>query len=109
MTRLIAQVDLARDRVQCPPDHVGNGHERVLGASGVQRLRTERRQSVDLGGALPGRRGFVLRAREQLRGNATRRQERDQHEPVERLGDGERVIGRDEEKSEAPEGNARQR
>jgi hypothetical protein len=66
VVRLVAQIDLARHRVQLAADHVGDRDERLFGATGVQRLGADRRQPVHFGCALASGRRLVLREREEL-------------------------------------------
>jgi hypothetical protein len=97
------EVDLAPGNGHGRPDHVGHRLQRVLGACRVQRLGAERRETVDFGRALPGLGRLALGTREELGRDPARDQERAQDQPVERLGDGERVVRPHEEEVEAAE------
>src|SRR5262249_3628488 len=89
-------------------NHRRDGDERVLGSSGPERFRSQRREAVDLDCALPRVGRFRLRAIEQLRRQHGGREERQHYEPVERILDRERSERRQKEVVEAEKGDQRQ-
>ena len=104
--RGIHAADVERER---GTNHRRDRDEGVLGARRAQRLGAERREAVDLVGALACIGGFSLRTIQQLRRQHRRRQEREQDEPVERILNRQRSERRQKEIVEADEGRRRER
>ena len=101
----IAHEHLATRDSQRRAHHLGDRAKRVFGARRVECLGADGGEPVDFGGTLPCFGCVGARAVEQLRRDDTRHEESAEHQPVERLGDGERVIRRNEEEVEADEGD----
>ena len=100
---VVPRPDLAVVRVERRADDLGGSGQRVGGAAGRQRLRAERGQAFHLGRAFCFGEPPLLGAVKELARKEARGQERDEHEPVRPVGNGERAVRRQEEHVEGDE------
>lgn len=101
-------MDLAQRDVQRGLHYVCNRIDGFLGARHVQRLGTQCRETIDLLGALVCVGCLALHSIEQVSRNGARRQERQQHQPIQRVRERERVVRRQKKKIEGEKAEHRQ-
>ena len=86
-------------------DHIDDRGECLPGTASVERFRTEHRESIDLDGTRLS--GFRLGTRtiQQVGGDDTRAEKREQDQPIERIGDVQRTVRQQKEPVEQKEGD----
>ena len=74
------------------PNHVGYRLQCLRRGCRIERFGAKGRQSIDFLSAQLGGPRLFLRAIQELGSDDARHEEREQHQPIERIGDDERVV-----------------